>query len=225
MQLIVNADDFGLTSGVNQGIIDCHLAGAVTSTTLMVTMPAAEAAASLAKAHPALGVGLHFNLTLGAPLSSISDVPSLVGRQGQFHRRPVAEKLAMAGRFKPAEIEIELLAQFRRFEAFGLAPTHIDSHQHIHIFPAVFDVVAGLCAERTLPLRMPWVSWQQGGARRFFRAWILGRLVKRNVARWSGRVKMNAGFGSVFDRVSLPEQVTLGTYRQILQGNPPARSN
>lgn len=218
MQLIINADDFGLTSGVNRAIIDCHRAGSVTSATLMTNMPAAEEAAELAKAHPSLGVGLHFNLTLGAPLSSLSEVSSLVDESGRFHCRKHAEKLAMTGRLKPVEIERELLAQFHRFEALGLAPTHLDSHQHIHMFPVVYDIVAGFCAEHGLPLRTTWVASQKGmGLRRRLRAWLLGRLVRRNTLRWSGRIRMNAGFGSVFDRVSSPEEITLETYRQILE--------
>lgn len=220
MHLIVNADDFGLISGVNRGIIDCHLAGSVTSTTLMVNMPAAEEAAELAKAYPSLGVGLHFNLTQGRPLAPRSDVASLVDRQGQFHRRPMAEKRAVTGCFKAAEVERELVAQFRRFEALGLTPTHIDSHQHIHVFPVVFDIVAGFCAKHGLPLRMHWVARQKGqGLSRCLRAWVLSRIVRRNATRWSGSVRMNAGFCSVFDRVANPEMITLETYRQILQAN------
>lgn len=220
MQLIVNADDFGLTSGVNRGIIDCHLAGTVTSATLMVNMPATEEAAALAKDHPGLGVGLHFNLTLGVPLSAASATSSLVDRQGRFHRRSAAERLAIARRFKAMDIERELYAQLRRFEVLGLIPTHLDSHQHIHLFPLVFDELARLCAGQGLPLRIPWVAPQRGrGLRRMLRAWVLGRLVKGNVARWAGRIKVNAGFGSVFDRLSSPEELALETYRQILQTN------
>jgi predicted glycoside hydrolase/deacetylase ChbG (UPF0249 family) len=220
VQLIVNADDFGLSSGVNRGVIDCHQAGSVTSTTLMVTMPAVEEAVELAKAHPSLGVGLHFNLTLGDPLSPLNDVPSLVNRQGQFYRRPMAEKRAMVGLFKPAEVAQELLAQFNCFMAFGLTPTHIDSHQHIHVFPIVFDVLAKFCANHDLPLRVPWVARQyRKGLRRHFRAWILARLLKHNKARWSGGVKLNSGFGSVFDLISDPGEIALETYKQILRTN------
>lgn len=77
-QLIINADDFGLTSGVNQAVMDCSQQGSVSSATLMVNTAASEEAASLARSNPNLGLGLHFNLTLGRPVSTPVKVPSLV---------------------------------------------------------------------------------------------------------------------------------------------------
>ena len=83
-KLIVNADDFGLTNGVNRAIIEGHTRGAITSATLMANMPAFDAAVRLAKDHPSLGVGLHFNITQGRPVADASRVGSLIDDSGEF---------------------------------------------------------------------------------------------------------------------------------------------
>ena len=82
-KLIVNADDFGLTNGVNRAIIEGHARGAITSATLMANMPAFDAAVRLAKDHPSLGVGLHFNIT-GTPVADASRVGSPIDDSGEF---------------------------------------------------------------------------------------------------------------------------------------------
>ncbi|OQP14540.1 MULTISPECIES: chitin disaccharide deacetylase [Geobacillus thermoleovorans group] len=142
---IVNADDFGYSKGVNYGILEAFQNGVVTSATLMANMPAAEHAARLAKDHPELGVGIHFVLTCGRPLA---DVPSLVNENGEFPRR--GEALVGARR---GDIERELCAQLERFFSFGLTPTHIDSHHHVHEHPNVFPVVEQLAERYRLPIR------------------------------------------------------------------------
>jgi len=217
--LVVNADDFGLADEVNEGIIDALLAGSVTSTTLMVNMPAAAAAAALAKAHPALGVGLHFNLTLGTPLAAAELVPSLVDAAGRFFPRGVLARRLLFGRVQPGHIAVELDAQFQRFAELGLVPTHVDSHQHVHGFPAVFDAVATLCAQQGIAIRMPWLL-QLPGSRpspgRALRQWVLARMLRRNVREWQGRVSWNSGLGSLFDLGEIPAQPTLADYRRLL---------
>ncbi|HEU0152066.1 MAG TPA: ChbG/HpnK family deacetylase [Arenimonas sp.] len=218
--LIVNADDFGLAPAVNQGILDAHLAGSVTSTTLMVNMPAAAEAAAIAKAHPALGVGLHFNLTLGKPLAGASSVPSLVGPDGNFHERSALARGLFTGRVRREHLVRELDAQHQAYLALGIRPTHVDSHQHVHGFPAVFDAIAALCEAQGIPTRMPWLL-KLGGSRpsagRALRQWLLGRMLRRNVRQWQGRVQWNAGMGSLFDLGAIPAQPTLGDYRCVLE--------
>lgn len=83
-QLIINADDFGLSPGVNQGIVEAYQAGGISNTTLMVNMPGFTDAVRLASLHPEMGVGLHFNLTYGRPVSDVRLVPSLVQRTAAF---------------------------------------------------------------------------------------------------------------------------------------------
>jgi len=134
--LIVNADDFGLTAGINAGIVQAHLHGIVSSTTLMVHGVAAEEAASWARQHPALGVGLHIDLW------------EHVLRDGQWVR--VYEHCAPDADAVRAEIE----QQFKRFcSLVGREPDHIDTHQHVHRQPPVDDVVRAFAARRGLALR------------------------------------------------------------------------
>lgn len=217
--LVVNADDFGLAPAVNQGIVDALLAGSVTSTTLMVNMPAAEEAAALAQAHPLLGVGLHFNLTLGRPTADPASVATLLGVDGNFHPRGQLARRLLLGRIDRAHIARELDAQFARCLALGVAPTHVDSHQHAHGFPPVFDAVATLCAQRGIPVRMPWLL-ELAGSRpslgRRLRQWVLARMLRRNQRQWQGRVAWNQGLGSLFDLGVIPAQPTLADYRRVL---------
>ena len=148
-RLIVNADDLGRTVGINDGVLEAHRDGIVTSATLMVCYAAAaDAARRLAEA-PALGVGLHLQLSGGRPLLSAEQVPSLVDARGDLPRRP--DGLGTARR---EHVERELRAQLERFEELvGRAPTHLDSHHHAHSRTAIFEVVAGLAAARSLPVR------------------------------------------------------------------------
>lgn len=226
MQLIVNADDFGLTTGVNQAIIACHQAGSVSSATLIVNMQASEDAAALAKSNPDLGVGLHFNLTLGSPVSQVQGLP--LDDRGQFRPRSACAKAIISGRVSREAIAAEFSAQLARFRSFGIPMSHVDSHQHIHMLPRVYDVVADICRVEGIPLRMPWV-WRgtvtQRSMRRRVRSRLLRLLILRNRLKWRRRLAHNGGFGSLFDLVSEPDQVNLETYRRLLteagKGRPP----
>jgi chitin disaccharide deacetylase len=140
--LIVNADDFGMTPGVNRAIIDCHTQGIVTSATLMVNMPAYEDAVRLAREHASLAVGLHFNITQGRPVSDPALIPSLLNERGEFlGTSGRLAKRALAGRLRKDEVIWELGAQINRAITAGLNLTHIDSHKHAHALPLVFDAV------------------------------------------------------------------------------------
>lgn len=148
-RLIVNADDFGRTAGVNRGVVEAHRHGIVTSATLMVNYDAAPEAARLAIDCPGLGVGLHVALTGGVPALPPESVRSLVDARGRLPARP--EGLAGA---QPAEILAEARAQLARFQALlGRAPSHFDSHHHSHRQPAVLDAVIALARETGRPVR------------------------------------------------------------------------
>ena len=147
--LIVNADDFGRTRGINAGVLESHRRGILTSATLMVAYPAAaEAAAALAE-HPDLGVGLHVAMTGGPPVLPAARLPSLVDSRGRLPRGP--EGLGSAD---PAEVEAEVRAQLERFRRLtGRLPTHLDGHHHCHQVPVVLDAVVAVAAEHGLPVR------------------------------------------------------------------------
>lgn len=147
--LIVNADDFGLCKAQTYGIIDAFTHGVVTSTTALVNAAGSEHAASLSAAHPGLAVGLHFVLTLGRPLTAI---PGLVGDDGELNKGFWHKA---KGTLPLDEIAQELNGQFDRFiQLFGRQPSHIDSHHHVHMHPALFPLVAAFTREKGVGLRI-----------------------------------------------------------------------
>ncbi len=151
--LIVNADDFGLNTGVNRGIIECHQKGIVTSTTLMVNCPGTQEAADLAKENAELGVGLHCNLTVGQPISKRKT--SLTDEDGFFWPRREFTKKVLTGKIKPSDVLEEIELQWDVFVSLGLTPTHIDSHQHVHVLPGLAKVFVRFANEKKVPMRVP----------------------------------------------------------------------
>lgn len=141
-QLIVNADDFGYTRGVNRAIVDAHRAGIVTSTSLLATGAAFADAVERARATPSLDVGCHLNLVEGSPVSPPEEVPHLVGADGKFHNLVEFGLRAVLGLAPAAEIEREFAAQIEKMIQAGIRPSHLDTHQHAHLLPKVTTVLA-----------------------------------------------------------------------------------
>jgi predicted glycoside hydrolase/deacetylase ChbG (UPF0249 family) len=138
-RLIINADDFGLTRGVNRSIVELHQAGVLTSATLMATGAAFDDAVTLAHSNPSLGVGCHIVLTDGTPASDPAEIPTLLGPDGRSFRTSLADfvQSLLRGHISEQEIEHEALAQIRKIKRAGIAITHIDTHKHSHLFPQV----------------------------------------------------------------------------------------
>ncbi len=145
-RLIVNADDFGLTTGVNRAIVEAHTRGIVTSSTLMANGHAFDDAVRLAKTRPELSVGCHIVLIDGEPvldpakLSSLTSFRSTKARSVKTAFRDSLKSFAasaLSGRLDPQQIEAEATAQIRKLQTSGIAVSHIDSHKHTHLFPAV----------------------------------------------------------------------------------------
>jgi chitin disaccharide deacetylase len=148
-RLIVNADDFGLTGGVSRGILAAHRSGIVTSTTLIVNRPVDPGLIGELKASE-LGVGLHVNLTLGAPLARPERVPSLVDAQGAF----VRDAREAASRARADEARIEIGNQIDAFRGLmGRFPTHLDSHHHVARHSPVLEIVLDFARALGLPVR------------------------------------------------------------------------
>jgi predicted glycoside hydrolase/deacetylase ChbG (UPF0249 family) len=145
-RLIVNADDFGASEGINSGIVEAHTRGIVTSTSMMVTGAAAGAAVKLASEHPALSVGLHWDLDSGGqPKVDLADA---------------------------AAVRAELARQLEAFhELAGRPPTHVDSHHHIHRKPEVGAIARELAAPLGVPLREDGAITFIGG---FYGQWEYG---------------------------------------------------
>src|SRR6266571_9155391 len=169
-QLIINADDFGISHGVNVGIIEAAEAGVVTSASMIVNLPsfadALDRVVSRASPLPSLSLGIHLNLTLGRPLT---DAPSLTRRKtGDFYALPALVARASLGRLDGAELLRECQAQIDRMIEAGFPPTHLDSHRHVHAHPSIFRVVAGAAASRGIfqvriprePLRVNASNWR-----------------------------------------------------------------
>jgi|YelNatPaOPRAMG01_1025707.scaffolds.fasta_scaffold34479_2 hopanoid biosynthesis associated protein HpnK len=147
-KLIVNADDFGLSNGVNRAILDGHRHGIITSTTLMANGAAFDSAVASALTSPELGVGVHLNLTQGRPVCAASQVSSLIRADGTFYPTPgILAWRIMAGKVEPAHIENELRNQIGKVASAGIRITHLDSHKHIHLLPPVFRLVLKLACE------------------------------------------------------------------------------
>jgi predicted glycoside hydrolase/deacetylase ChbG (UPF0249 family) len=142
-RLILNADDFGLTAGVNRAILELHRAGSLTSTTLMARAAATEEAIEMARWTPTLGVGCHVVLVDGEPVLPASELPTLVDRRtGRFQPTLSAflQRL-LTRRIHSSGIEAEAAAQIALLQSGGVALTHIDTHKHTHMFPAVLRPV------------------------------------------------------------------------------------
>jgi hopanoid biosynthesis associated protein HpnK len=140
-RLIVNADDFGFTAGVNRAIVEAHQHGIVTSTTLMANGRAFENAVVLAKTVPGLAVGCHVVLIDGEPVLDAEQLPSITSTSssGVGFRNGLKSFAvrALAGRMDAGEIESEASAQICKLQSAGLSVTHIDTHKHTHLFPQV----------------------------------------------------------------------------------------
>jgi chitin disaccharide deacetylase len=140
-RLIVNADDFGLTAGVNRAIVEAHTGGIVTSSTLMAGGSAFDDAIRLAKQLPRLSVGCHVVLIDGEPVLEANRLPTITAAgNGRARFRDGLKSFAaraLTGRLDPTEIEAETSAQIRKIQSAGINVSHVDSHKHTHLFPAV----------------------------------------------------------------------------------------
>jgi predicted glycoside hydrolase/deacetylase ChbG (UPF0249 family) len=152
-RLIVNADDFGLTPGVNRAILELHTAGVLTSATLMANAAATGEAIGTAQRTHSLGVGCHVVLVDGEPVLPAHEVSTLVDENTGRFPSSLTSFLSrlFTGRIRSAEIESEAAAQIAVLTSAGLQPTHIDTHKHTHMFPQVLGPV--LHAARTAGIR------------------------------------------------------------------------
>ena len=165
-QLIINADDFGLHPLINKGIIKGHSEGIITSTSLMPSAPYFDEAVQLAKANPSLGVGIHLTLVGGVKPACTSGVNSLLTADGVFAEDyTVFAKKWYTGSIKKNELVKELETQIEKVLIAGIKPTHIDSHQHMHVLPGIAGIVVRLCEKYGIKkIRMPGenIFWSGG---------------------------------------------------------------
>ena len=231
-RLILNADDFGLTPGVNRAIAELHQAGALTSATLMATGPAFDDAVATAHANPTLGVGCHITLVDAIPVAHPQSIPTLLGGDGKTLRSSIVDfaQALLRRDVREDDIEREALAQIQKLQRAGIDVTHIDTHKHTHIFPAVARPLLHL-AERTSigairnPFEPQWTSSLGHGG--LFRR-LLVRLVTRLQPRFQripqihhGHVlTTNGTFG-----ISATGQLNTQTLTETLDALPPKASS
>lgn len=187
-RLVVNADDFGICRRINEGIAVAHRRGIVTAASLMAVGDAFEHAVQLSKEMPELDLGVHLSLVGGRPLLAS---PSLAANDGCFPadaftlvRRLAAKAVSMA------EVRAEWSVQIERLLAAGIRPSHLDSHQHVHVLPGLSAIARQLARQYQIPwLRRPLERpfWDRpiqvaslprlGGLAALWSAWLASRLV------------------------------------------------
>src|SRR5215470_11486162 len=142
-RLIVNADDFGYTRGVNSGIIRAHKSGIVSSTTIMACGDAFDHAAELATRTPTLGVGVHLVAVSEKPVASPLAISSLIGVDGRLPGTLTDLSIRIArGAIRIEDVTSEFRAQIERVKKAGIDPTHLDSHKHTHTQPLIMKAAA-----------------------------------------------------------------------------------
>jgi hopanoid biosynthesis associated protein HpnK len=210
-RLIINADDFGLTAGVNRGILEAHQHGAVSSTTLMANAEAFSGAVSLAQKTPTLAVGCHVVLVDGKPVSDPREVPSLMEGEHFPSGFGAIAKRAFAGKLDSREVQSEIAAQIRRIRATGINVSHLDSHKHTHILPQVLKPL--LAAARDCGVR---------AVRNPFEGLTIQQLMEHpgTAGRWLAFKTLGGFAGKFRDAVRRSELVTAdGTVGMLATGS------
>jgi len=187
-KLIINADDFGLSTGANRAVIRAWQEGILTSASLMVGGRACEEAISLARENPGLQVGLHLTLVQGRAVLPQEEIPGLTDSEGNLPMDPVGAgmRFFFSGSLK-RELYREIEAQILRFREAGLPLSHIDGHLNIHMHPTVFDILAELMPKHGITsfrltredLARDPADHRQRRMGRMLDAFIFGRLAKR----------------------------------------------
>ncbi|MDA0747655.1 MAG: ChbG/HpnK family deacetylase [bacterium] len=155
--VVVNADDLGLHEDINRGIRKAHEEGIVTSTSLVACGQAFEDGLETLRTCSDLDPGVHLTLIEEVPLCDSGRIPSLVGENGRFWLSYRAfTKQVFRGRIRREDLYTELDAQVRRILDAGIEPSHIDSHQHVHMLSPVWSVVMELAVKYQIPyIRVP----------------------------------------------------------------------
>ncbi|MGE3643985.1 MAG: carbohydrate deacetylase [Beijerinckiaceae bacterium] len=148
--LIINADGYGFTPGVNEGILRTFEAGIVTSTSCTPNFGHLDKASEVQTLFPNVSFGIHFNLNVGPPCAPIGKVPSLVGKDGNFHG-PRLVKMLLRRQVRVEEIEIELAAQAAMLADQGVKISHWDGHQNKHLWPVYFEAATRVAKKFNIP--------------------------------------------------------------------------
>ena len=222
-RLIINADDFGLTFGINRAVAELHCAGVLTSATLMATGRAFDDAVSIAKALPTLGIGCHIVLIDGMPVLPPTQIPTLIGPDCRTFRTTLFSFVRdfLAGRIDPDEIAYESLAQQTRLREAGLHVTHIDTHKHIHLIPAVTQALLKIGGARAIRNPFESASSRRVSGTPPLRRAQLALLTRARpyFERFVSRSPVRTTDGTL--GIAATGTLTVKTLRQVLQTLPP----
>ena len=138
-QLIINADGFGFTQGINKGIIESIEKGVVSSISCNVNFPHIQDVEYIIKHYPRVSIGLHLNINVGRPVCQIEQIPSLVNASGEFWSSELNKKLLFR-RIKISELQKECEAQILKLQSFGVHISHMEGHQNKHLYPGYFRI-------------------------------------------------------------------------------------
>jgi predicted glycoside hydrolase/deacetylase ChbG (UPF0249 family) len=187
IRLVVNADDFGISTRINEGIVRAHCEGIVTATSLMAVGLAFADAVACCRSVPTLDVGVHLTLVAEQPL--LPGRTSLVGDDGRFPEGAGALLSRwLQGRIRSADVRAEWSAQIERVLDHGIRVTHLDSHQHVHALPGLAEVCLELAARYQIPfVRVPVAPlyWEPWSSRHDLHR-MLGSLAVRTCATLAG---------------------------------------
>jgi hopanoid biosynthesis associated protein HpnK len=141
-RLIVNADDFGRSSSINEAVIKAHRGGILTTASLMVNEPGFKEAVELARENPHLGVGLHVSFLCGLSALGHTQIPGLVDKEGQFSNKPgITGFRCFFDKRLREQLEAEVVAQLEKFRATGLVLDHVNGHLHFHLHPTILRIL------------------------------------------------------------------------------------
>lgn len=152
-RIIINADDFGLTDGVNQAILDLARKGHITSTSVMINHLMHQQLEVPQDLRQIVGLGIHLNLTSGIPVLPIEDVSTLVDADGNF--RSANFFFENTTTYNMLQIEKEWRAQIISFVIKFGRPDHLNSHDHVHLIPRLFKLFVAIAGELQIPIRLP----------------------------------------------------------------------
>ena len=187
-KLIITADDYGMAEPVNEAIEECLQAGALRSTCVMTNMPAYRAASQLRARYPDISLGIHWTLTLGAPVLPPERVTTLVGADGQLLPARTFRRRLLARRINLEQVAAELTAQYERFRDVAGEPDYWNSHQNVHVTPGLFEAAVQLAGQLGIPLMRSHrrITVPRSGSATSYNVrhplyWLRGKLI----ARWS----------------------------------------
>ena len=196
IKINVNADDFGISKGVNSAVLEMFKAGKLNSASIIVNGNYFNEAIKIAKQNPNLKIGLHFNLTTGNSISGYGNLPLLTRKNGWFKNGFVAILFLILFRKKSLlrEVNLELAAQIKMLKHRGIKIDHINSHRHIHFLPGIFNLVTKIAAKYQIKdlriINENFInSWKMGGSKSFL--WN-GGIIKWLLLRFLGMINGSA---------------------------------